>query len=101
MSRIALFALMCVALTAVCIAGIVEDPGVLWRGDANDSGSINTSDVVFLSNYLYSGGPPPPCWDQTDCNDDGSINGSDPVYLSNWLFNGGSAPPGANGDTCP
>ncbi len=102
MSRIVLFALMCVALTSICNALIVDDdPGVLMRGDANDSGSINLTDVIYLNNYLFAGGPAPPCMDQADADDSGYINVTDPVYLSRWLFNGGSAPPGPNGDTCP
>ena len=102
MYRIVLFALMGVALTSICNAIIVDDdPGVLMRGDANDSGSINLTDVIYLNNYLFAGGPAPPCMDQADVDDSGYINVTDPVYLANWLFNGGSAPPGPNGDYCP
>ena len=90
MSRVVLFALICFALAgfaAVSLGqGIDGDPGGFMRGDANDDDSVNTSDVIFISNFLYSGGPYPPCWDQADVNDDGFINATDPVYLSNWLF---------------
>ncbi len=102
MFRIALFVLMCIALPAVAIAIVVDDdPGVLMRGDCNDSGSINVTDVIYLNNYLFAGGPAPPCWDQGDVDDNYSINITDSIYLSNWLFNGGPPPPGPNGDYCP
>ncbi len=102
MFRIALFVLMCIALPAVAIAIVVDDdPGVLMRGDADDNGSINVTDVIYLNNYLFAGGPAPPCWDQGDVDDNYSINITDPIYLSNWLFNGGPPPPGPNGDYCP
>ncbi len=102
MSRILLFAVLCVAMTAISHAIIVDgDDGALMRGDANDSGSINNTDVIYLSNYLYSGGPAPPCWAQGDVNDSGSINNTDIIYLSNYLYSGGPAPPGPNGDYCP
>ncbi len=71
------------------------------RGDSNDSGSINVTDVIYLNNYLFAGGPAPPCWDQGDVDDNYSINIVDPVYLTNWLFSGGPPPPGPNGDSCP
>ena len=95
MSRIALFVLMCVAFTVVSTAALIdEDPGAIMRGDADDNGSINVTDIIYLNNYLYAGGPPPPCMDQGDVDDSGSINVTDPIYLSNWLFNGGPPAPG-------
>jgi hypothetical protein len=102
MFRLVLSALICVGFSAACFALVTEDPGIMFRrGDANDDTSINTTDVIYLSNYLYSGGPAPPCMAQADVNDDGSINATDPIYLSNYLFNGGSAPPPQGGDSCP
>ena len=102
MSRTALFALICVVLTAVSQAVVVDTDESVWlRGDVNDSGSINNTDVVYLSDYLYDGGPPPPCWHQADVDDSGSINNTDIIYLSNYLYSGGPQPPGPNGDYCP
>jgi hypothetical protein len=63
------------------------------RGDANNSHSINITDVNYISNWLFSGGPQPPCKNQADVNNDGTITLTDAIYLSNWLFNGGSQPP--------
>jgi hypothetical protein len=60
-------------------------------GDVNLDGNINASDVVFLINYLFIGGPAP--WmAYTDVNGDCNVNASDVVYLINYLFIGGPKP---------
>jgi hypothetical protein len=64
------------------------------RGDVNRDGVINISDVVYLINYLYVGGPPPTPREAGDANADGFINVSDVVYLINYLYVGGPPPPG-------
>jgi hypothetical protein len=64
------------------------------RGDANGDGFVNGSDVVYLINYLFIGGPPPAPLPAGDANDDGFINISDVVYLINYLFQGGPPPSG-------
>jgi hypothetical protein len=33
----------------------------LEAGDVNGDDTINSSDVVYLINYLFIGGPPPGC----------------------------------------
>jgi len=63
------------------------------RGDVNADGKINTSDVVYLINYLFISGPAPVPWRAGDVNSDGGINVSDVVYLINYLFIGGPPPP--------
>ena len=59
-------------------------------GDANGDGKISVSDVVYLINYLFKGGPPPV--NPSDANGDGKISVSDVVYLINYLFKGGLPP---------
>jgi hypothetical protein len=82
------------ALTAnVAQAQLVDDERIIGRGDANSDDSVNLSDVTTITNYLYQGGPAPPCMNQADANNDGQVNISDAVYLLNWLYYGGSAPP--------
>jgi hypothetical protein len=29
-------------------------------GDANGDGTVNVADAVYLINYIFKGGPPPP-----------------------------------------
>jgi hypothetical protein len=69
----------------VVIAGVMS-------GDANGDGAINTSDVVYLINYLFISGPVPQSLEAGDANCDGNINGSDVVYLLNYLFINGPPP---------
>ncbi len=61
-------------------------------GDANGSGAINISDVVYLINYIFSGGNPPNPLESGDANCSGLVNISDAVYLVNYIFSGGAAP---------
>lgn len=70
------------------------------RGDANQDDAVNLTDSIYLNNYLFQGGPAPPCMDAADVNDDGSVNNSDPIYLNNWLYKGGPAPPPPGPSTC-
>jgi hypothetical protein len=66
--------------------------GGFVRGDADGDGEITTTDVVYLINYLFIGGPDPVPFDAGDANSDGIINGADVVYLINYLFIGGPPP---------
>jgi hypothetical protein len=73
----------------------VEDAVVLGafvRGDADGNGQINTTDVVYLINYLYIDGPPPVPLEAGDTNSDGELNINDVVYLINFLFIDGPPP---------
>ncbi len=67
-------------------------------GDANASGNINISDVVYLINYIFAGGPAPKpyaiCSGDANCNC--LVNISDAVYLVNYIFIGGQAPCSCN-----
>ena len=65
----------------------------ILRGDANNNGHVNVSDVSYIDDYLFNAGAIPSCLDAADVNDDGTVNVSDAVYLSTFLFQGGSAPP--------
>jgi hypothetical protein len=57
-------------------------------GDANVDGKVTVSDVVYLVNYLFKGGPEP--WLMySDANGDSKVTVSDVVYLVNYLFKGG------------
>jgi hypothetical protein len=63
--------------------------------DAKDN--IDISDLVYLVDYMFNGGPAPPCW--SECNVDAvgpdeatGIDISDLVYLVDYMFTGGPAP---------
>jgi len=62
-------------------------------GDANGDGRISLSDVVYLINYCFKGGPAPvPIETIGDPNCDCKVTISDIVYLINYLFKYGSPP---------
>jgi hypothetical protein len=103
-------------MTGSCLLGIVlsgvlhVSPGfipeiddlILRRGDADNNAVVNQTDAIFINNYLFSGGPEPPCLNQADVNDDGVVDVTDPIVLLNWLFNGTSPPaaPGPDNTQC-
>jgi subtilase family serine protease len=63
------------------------------RGDANADGKLSISDVVYIINYLFKGGPVPvPTIEVADINFDGKVSVSDVIYLINYLFRGGPLP---------
>ncbi len=61
-------------------------------GDANSDKQLSVSDVIYLINYLFKGGPAPAIYETGDCNCDGDITIADVIYLINYLFKGGPAP---------
>lgn len=75
------------------------------RGNVDhDAGNnIDISDLVYLVDYMFTGGPPPPC--EASANVDGTccvsgseetladIDISDLVYLVDYMFTGGPVPP--------
>ena len=62
------------------------------RGDVDASNSVNIADAVFLVEYIFFGGPPPPCLEEGDVDGSGSINIADAVFLVEYIFFGGPAP---------
>ena len=70
---------------------IYDGSSVCGDADGNGSGP-DIGDLVYLVNYMFNGGPPPPDMNAVDV--DGNGQGpdiGDLVYLVNYMFNGGSA----------
>ncbi|MFH0930987.1 MAG: FG-GAP-like repeat-containing protein [Candidatus Zixiibacteriota bacterium] len=63
-----------------------------FKVDPNGDGTLTVSDVVYLINYLFRGGPAPDPMEAGDANCDGKVTVSDAVYLINYLFRGGPKP---------
>jgi len=61
-------------------------------GDANGDGSVNIGDAVYVINYIFKGGPPPPSKGEGDANGDCALNIGDAVYVINFIFKGGPPP---------
>ncbi len=83
-----------------CEPGSFENPPVCFpivvrtwiKGDANSSLVVDISDVVFMIQFIFSGGPSPLPWQAGDANCDFKTNISDCVYLIAYIFGGGPAP---------
>ena len=58
------------------------------RGDVNDDGSVNISDVTALIDYLLSNNVSGINLDGADCNQDSSVNISDVTTLIDYLLSG-------------
>jgi hypothetical protein len=58
-------------------------------GDANHDNKLNLSDVSYIINKLYRGGPDFPCRAEADANGDTKVNLSDVSYIINKLYRGG------------
>ncbi len=67
-------------------------------GQSGPGGPIDVADLSYLVDFLFRGGPPPPCY--SEGNVDGVIGVSGPIdvadlsYLVDFLFRGGPPPPG-------
>jgi len=61
-------------------------------GDANGDATVNVGDAVYIINYVFKGGAPPPNLNEGDANGDCGVNVGDAVYLINYIFKGGPEP---------
>jgi hypothetical protein len=63
------------------------------RGDVNGGGDgVNVADLTYLVDYLFFGGPLPPCEEEGNVDGTGGINVGDLTYQADYLFFGGPAP---------
>ena len=62
--------------------------GGLLRGDVNEDGTVNISDVTVLINYLLSHNSDGVNLDNANCNQDGTISIADVTALINRLLSG-------------
>jgi hypothetical protein len=66
---------------------------VNMTGDVNLNGAITSSDVIYLVNYVFKGGPDPQpivLAGNVDCN--GAVTAADIIYLVNFVFKSGAGP---------
>ncbi len=56
------------------------------RGNANDDGTVNIADAVFVFQYLFKYGPPPVCMKAADANDSGTLDIADGITILMALF---------------
>jgi hypothetical protein len=58
-------------------------------GDLDGDSLVNITDVVFIIDRIFLGGPPPSDEKVGDVNCDDRLDISDAVYLIQYIFNGG------------
>lgn len=68
----------------------------LIPGDVNNDLSVNLSDIIYLVNYIFKGGPSPAIRFSGDVNANCQTNLTDLIYLVNYVFKSGPVP-----DGCP
>ncbi len=76
-------------------------PPIRGNVDYDPGDAIDISDLVYLIDYMFNGGPAPVCWAEANVDgigpDDASgIDMSDLVYLIDYMNTGGPPPP-----SCP
>jgi hypothetical protein len=78
--------------TIHCEMTVTDSPVTYVCGDADASGDVDISDVVYLIAYIFSGGPAPDPIASGDADCSSNVDISDVVYLINYIFSGGTAP---------
>ncbi|MFH0930715.1 MAG: dockerin type I domain-containing protein [Candidatus Zixiibacteriota bacterium] len=61
-------------------------------GDPTKDSTVSVSDVIFMINYLFKGGPEPFPLASGDVNLDYKVTVSDVIYMINYIFKGGLEP---------
>jgi len=79
-----------VPMAGTISSGCCNNDGI--RGDVDGSGLINIADVIWLVDYIFFGGAPPPCFEEGDVNSDAAINVADVIHLVDYIFFGGQPP---------
>ncbi len=74
------------------IVGGTACPPLYPCGDFDLDGGVYISDVVFILEHIFWGGPAPADSSGGDVNCDGSMNIGDIVYLIRYIYSGGPAP---------
>ncbi len=66
--------------------------GQIKYGDANNDGSFNIADAIFMLNNKFGDGGDPSCLETADVNADNSYNIADAIFALNRLFGDGPPP---------
>lgn len=91
--------IVCGVVDSLSLFGVFQ-PTTFVRGDSNADGRIDIADAVYVLQWLFQGGPEPPCLEAADVDDvptmtpghDSDV--SDAIYVLQYLLLGGPRPPG-------
>ena len=64
------------------------------RGDVNYDGGLDISDLVYLVEWMFVGGPEPPCFEEADIDGSGISDISDLLMLVDYFYREGPSPAG-------
>lgn len=81
------------AFNSMYDAGCCLDIAGNIDGDVGDV--IDISDLVYMVDYMFSGGPAPLCWEEAELSSpfgDEALSIADLVYLVDYMFTGGPPP---------
>ncbi len=72
----------------------LESGCVGFRGNVNGfiGDEIDISDLIYLVNYMFQDGPPPPIFEEADIDATGEINIADLIHLVMYMFQDGPEP---------
>ncbi len=74
--------------------GVLDSCPRFIRGDVDGDGVLNLADAVWMLEYLYlPGTPPPPCASAIDFDGGGALDLADAISMLSFLFLGGLEPP--------
>ena len=74
--------MICPADTGCCVV----------PGDVDHSGGFDISDITYFVDWMFGGGPPPPCEPEADADGSTVLDISDLTYLVDYMFGGGPPP---------
>ncbi|MDF1543858.1 MAG: M12 family metallo-peptidase [bacterium] len=63
------------------------------RADLDHSGARDITDLTYLVDFMFAGGPPAVCPEEGDVNGDSLQDITDLTYFVDFMFGGGAAPP--------
>jgi hypothetical protein len=72
----------------------VSESCCINRGDVNHDGRVDALDISFFVDWLWSGGPNPPCEQETDLDASTQVDGLDLTYLVDYMWQSGPPPVG-------
>jgi hypothetical protein len=79
-------------LASACSApAFADEPFV--RGEVNDDGRVDFTDMISILVFVLLGGEAPACEDSGDVNDDGNLDISDAIFGLTFIILGGETPP--------
>jgi len=79
---------VCWMILAFSLSLIFVQPALCQNGDVDNNTVVNLGDVIYLTSYLFTGGPPPPVPLNADIDGTAMINLGDLMQLVGFIYTG-------------